>query len=180
VRLQSHPSRFAGKATFYNWLHGNTGQDGREPLPSSWATRFVNGGTFDGGTEILLWHAPQNRLDPFSCTTPPRGVATESVSIVDEEENVEFLGCLIGTPPPGCGQIAYDVVATKISLPFSTSFDFGWFLFSRSQPPGPAVQSQMWIGSLLSAEGRFGVGMAGTALDDGCNPRLCFFQGDCP
>jgi hypothetical protein len=180
VRLQSHPTRFAGKPTFYNWLHGNTGQDGREPLPSSWATRFVNGGAFDGGTEMILWHAPQNRLDPFACTQPPFGVGSERAMVIDEQENIEFFDCIIGIPPPGCGQFAYDVVTTKVFPEFKTSFDFGWFVLQRGASPGSQLQTQLWVGSLMSAEGRFGVGMAGTPLDDGCNQRLCFIGEDCP
>jgi hypothetical protein len=70
-------------------------------------------------------------------------------------------------------------MTTKLPLDLlaPTGFDFGWYLLTRSST-GPQSQTQLWVGSLMSAEGRFGVGMAGTPLDDGCNPRRCFF-GNC-
>jgi hypothetical protein len=31
------------------------GQDQREPLPTVFAARFINGGIFDGGTDLIVW-----------------------------------------------------------------------------------------------------------------------------
>jgi hypothetical protein len=182
ARLQSYPNRFAaGSETFYGWLHGNSGKDGREPLPTQWTTRFVNGGVFDGGTDFVIWHEPDAVQAPFSCSRPPGYLARDEVAFSDEQENVDFLYCPGDPPPPYCGQPFHDVVAARVPIDgprLFTSFSFG-ALYLGAQPANPPVtppqppRRQAWLGSLMSAEGRFGVGLAGTPLDTGCSPSVC-------
>jgi hypothetical protein len=186
VRLKSFPNRFtAGSETFYGWLHGDSGKDGREPLPSQWTTRFVSGGAFDGGTDVLLWHEPDFAPTAFSCNQPPGTLASDGLAISDEQENVESPICIVTPPPPGCGQFFYDVVATRREVDgprFPVPFSFG-AIYLGAQPTTlpvipPLPRRQAWLGSLMSADGRFGVGLAGTPLNTGCSPSICL-PGNC-
>jgi hypothetical protein len=184
VRLASFPGRFgAGSETFYGWLHGYSGKDGRQPLPSQWVARFVNGGTFTGGTDLVYWHAPNAPVAPFPCATPPRGIARDFFVISDEQENFEWDNCGIADPPsPDCGQAFHHVVAARGNIETDLDelyvpFDFGAIYIGHELlgPPvvPPAPRRQSWLGALMSADGRFGVGMAATPLNDGCRPSTC-------
>ena len=186
VRLQSYPSRFTvGQPTFYGWLHADNAKDGREPLPSQWTTRYVNGGAFDGGTDLLFWHEPDFVMNAFSCSQGPLGLASDSFAISDEQENVEFYDCIIGTPPPGCGQPFWNTVTARAAVggpQLPTPFAFGAFYVGHQGSTLPVVppvpRRQSWLGSLMSAGGRFGVGLAGTPLNTGCSPSICL-PGSC-
>jgi hypothetical protein len=190
VRLRSFPGRFgAGSETFYGWLHGHSGKDGRQPLPSQWVTRFVNGGAFTGGTDLVYWHAPNAPLAPFACNTPPRAFARDEFIVSDEQENFTFDFCGIQDPPdPNCGQPFHNVVARRIDIETElhevhVPFDFGAMYIGHESVGVPVVpplpRRQSWLGSLMSADGRFGVGMAATPLNDGCKPSICL-PGVCP
>jgi hypothetical protein len=186
VRLQSFPNRFgAGSETFYGWLHGHSGKDGREPLPSQWTVRYLNGGVFDGGTDLLYWHEPDSAPTAFSCNQPPALLATDSISVTDEQENVEGYYC-IGDPPfPGCGEPFHQTVTARAPVggpQLPTPFDFGAFYIGHVTTTLPVVpplpRRQSWLGALMSADGRFGVGLAGTPLNTGCTPSVCL-PGSC-
>lgn len=44
--------------TFYgHYAQGADGRDRRSPLPSYWSTRFLNGGGFDGGTDVIVFRS---------------------------------------------------------------------------------------------------------------------------
>jgi hypothetical protein len=57
VHVVADEARFgAGVPTFY----GNffSGPDARAPLPTRWRARYLNGGGFDGGTDLVVWAEP--------------------------------------------------------------------------------------------------------------------------
>ncbi|MDX1998841.1 MAG: hypothetical protein SF066_14085, partial [Thermoanaerobaculia bacterium] len=45
----------AGDYTFYGRYVAASAADGREPLSTMFATRYLNGGAFDGGTDLIVW-----------------------------------------------------------------------------------------------------------------------------
>ncbi|MBI2212525.1 MAG: hypothetical protein HYU52_02675, partial [Acidobacteria bacterium] len=56
VHIEASSTLFgAGDHTFYGRYVAATGVDGREPLPSTYGVRYLNGGAFDGGTSLLVW-----------------------------------------------------------------------------------------------------------------------------
>jgi hypothetical protein len=152
-------------------------------------TRFVKGGTFTGGTDLVYWHAPDAPLGPFFCSNPPQGIAYEEFAVSDEEENFNFDFCSIADPPhPHCGQPFHASVTTRGNIgtglhELIVPFDFGAIYIGHRSvglpvvPPVPRRQS--WLGVLMSADGRFGVGMSATPLNDGCKPSMCL-PGSCP
>lgn len=54
VHLPADP-RNLGFITFYGQYNGNTGIDRRNPLPTGSNVRFLNGGPFGGGADVLQW-----------------------------------------------------------------------------------------------------------------------------
>ena len=181
VRIQAFPGRFAaGQRTFYGWLNAGSTADQREPLPFSWSTRFLDGGVFSGGTDLIFWHDVPNPFSPFSCLGLPPGVVLESTDVTyfDEQEEAEIPSCLPVDPPLPCPFRPFPAVASRTPIDgpvLSTSFDFG--LLVTSPRILPARQS--WMGAVMKASGRFSVGFSGTPLDSGCGTPLCPPGRDC-
>jgi hypothetical protein len=181
VRIEADPARFAaGGVTFYGRYVNGTGADGREPLPTLWATRFLTGGGFDGGTDLVAWReVPWNGV-PFPCGTPPAGfpLAQKELISFDEEEHP----FIFGLPPfpefPPLVPTPFAAAATRVQaggagLPLPSNF--GWILADLSPyvnaPADPYAQG--WIGQVSTSRGRYSVGFQGTALNSLCAPDRC-------
>ena len=176
VRIESDPARFAGKPTFYERYVNGTGADGREPLPTVWGSRFINGGPFTGGTDLIYWRDSRQRNQAFPCNLPPVWYPIRledgNAFVFDEQENVDTPSCFFPTVG-GClfpfsaetGRVAVD----GPSLP--SLFDFGWWYFDmRTDSSTGFVYSQAWMGTLHDAQGLFSVGYEAEPFNSGCAP----------
>jgi hypothetical protein len=177
VAIEAAPSRFGpGAPTFYRRYVGETGVDAREPLPTRWAVRFLNGGAFSGGTEAIAWREVGGQTQPFACGQYPSWfpVAQRQFVVFDEEEHPDVpTVCPFECPPtttfspfPGAAS------RTKVGGPnLPVPYNFGWLFLDlnpvRFEAGEPFQQS--WMGTIHSARGRFSVGLAATPLDSGCD-----------
>ncbi len=178
VRIESDPARFAGRPTFYERYVGSTGADGREPLPTVWDSRYVTGGAFSGGTDLIYWRDSRLRDQPFDCGGRPvwypflwEFVRT---AVFDEEEHVEVPFCPFECPP-----LASPFLAESGRIPvgegpgFPVPFPFGWLSLDM-KTSGTALQppaTQSWLGTIHEALGAFSVGYEADPRDSGCSPR---------
>ena len=179
VRLESDPAAFAGKPTFYSTAVGATGADGREPLPTTWAVRYIAGGAFHGTTDLISWRdiRATGAGQPFGCTRQPAWYpqVQNSVVIFDEQENTELpficpLGCTSQTNLLVGPAVASRVRVGSADLP--VPFDFGWMFLDLNTTFGANIVVQpSWVGTVTSEQGLFSVGLAGTSLDDPCAPN---------
>ena len=65
VRVEAFPGAFKpGDATFYGRYVNHSGIDNREPLATVWASRFVAGGDFSGGTDLIAWRDSGRAVKP--------------------------------------------------------------------------------------------------------------------
>jgi hypothetical protein len=183
VRVQAFPGRFGnGSTTFYGRLLGHSGADDREPLAASWATRYVQRGSFSGGTDFLVWRDPGVATQPFACGGHPAWYPLGiRATTFDEQENPQvFQGCGVTTCPPAVWPTPFPGMSNRAAVstagflpaygaPLPVPFDFGWLglLFDGAQP---YQTSQAWTGTLMTATGRFAVGFGATPLDSACNP----------
>jgi hypothetical protein len=169
-----------GEYTFYGRYVAWTAADNREPLATSFATRFINGGDFTGGTDLLVWRDAKVNQQAFTCGTVPSWfpLGQEGVVIFDEQE----------TPnrPPGC-QISPCTVITQTPFPaetqrvsvggesFPVPFNFGWLYLDLNfdsgsvNPPEDPLAQQAWVTTVMDADGRFSVGFDAIQLDSACN-----------
>jgi hypothetical protein len=175
VRIESDPARFQGRETFYGRYVGFQGADGREPLPTTWGARFLNGGAFTSGTELIVWRDSRQRTVPFQCGGGPSWYPIRwelpTTVFFDEQENVEIPTCSFECPPqpsPFPAE-ANRVAVNSPALPIP--FTFGWLYLDLKTTFGPALLSQAWVGVISSAQGRFSVGHDADQLDSGCAPR---------
>lgn len=146
--------------TFYS------GDDNRMPLPRAYRTRFLRGGGFDGGTDLVVW------LDgttlPTACgATPTDQTFTFSATARNEagkvSANHEFVSPIH----------ALRVQVGGESLPIETNFGQA-DIRGRSHPggvnvPGAAERPrQLWVMPLATASGRYGVGLTALSIEDFC------------
>jgi hypothetical protein len=187
VRLEAVPGRFgAGDTTFYGRMVGYSGADDREPLASQWATRFVTGGAFRGGTDLVVWRDPERPGLVFDCAGGPTVVPggwyplfQNAYQIYDEKEHVAIPQAVIPPLPPCAACVvatapaaANRVQVSGVNLPIP--FNFGWMFFDFKNPlavEDPHAQS--YVVSIVTTPGRYAVQTTGTALDSSCTPKSC-------
>ena len=175
VRIEAFPGRFhPNESTFYGRFRygGSTNYqavDDREPLATTWATRFLEGGVFDAGVSFVVWRDPRVPTAAFPCNSVPPLQGLESFIAFDEEENAELPTPCNILCPPDATPILFPAVSQRVSgLDQISSFAFGWLgiQFGPQTPSAPARQA--WMGVELEASGRFSVGLVASPLDSAC------------
>jgi hypothetical protein len=183
VHIESAPAGFfvPGDYTFYGRYVAFTAVDQREPLGTTFGTRYLTGAGFEGGTDIVCWR--DSKADPSArvCGTgppPPMPLSNTQVVIFDEEENPEV------PPPPGpisplppeqpnvvCPLETQRVAVGGVSLP--TTFSNGWLYLNLNTSTGSPVDpaAQAWVSAIMSAEGRYSIGLDAIQFDSACNPN---------
>ncbi len=172
-----------GEYTFYGRYVAWTAADNREPLATNFATRFLNGGAFNGGTDLLVWRDAKVAQGAFKCGTLPSWypLGQEQIVIFDEQENPEQPETLPVSPqPPGDAIIPFPSEASRTEvggteLPVTPAF--GWLylnlntsvLAAGANPPEDPAAAQAWVTTQMDAEGRFSVGYDAIKLDSACN-----------
>lgn len=156
-----------GEYTFYGRYVGGSAADNREPLPTSFATRYINGGDFTGGTHLRVWrdskHPPGG-----SCAGGPNFGNLNEAQVVefDEQENV-LSDCQKCEAFPDEAQ-SVDV----IFIPISANFGWLYLNLNHSTPldfglgKGYVNIAQAWVETVIDSEGRFSVGYDAIQLDN--------------
>lgn len=148
--------------TFYGHFVGWTGVDRRSPLPSLWATRYLNGGVFSGGTDLLVFRSRTTATLSRPCGSHPSWypLVASTVSGRDEDTN-PTLGLTNTTEFPLATQrVAIGDVGPGPTSPFGrVQINFG---FPDGKPAGA------WLIPVMTASGRFSVGLNGAPVNDGC------------
>ena len=178
VHIESCPSCFVpGDHTFYGRYNAGVADDAREPLPTTWASRYVNGGPFNGGTSMIIWREGDESTTAYDCTLqgPPAWypLDTKQVLIFDEQEQpVLAENCPGSCPEP----IFVPNEAQRVSVAddLLSPFDFGW-VYLNLQHPGLIFAygdeaAQSWVITMMEASGRYSVGYDVLQLDNANDP----------
>jgi hypothetical protein len=160
-------------STFYCTVRNPTtepGEDNREGLSSVYATRYLAGGVFTGGTGLVAWRdkngtgsgAPQN------CAAGPVRREQTQIVVFDEQENplTEGLGPVVD-PVDQEDPFPFGANRAQVGLDLTIDAPFGWLFLNLND--GNAAQEyfrQAYVSSLMSAEGRFSVGLEAVALNN--------------
>lgn len=185
VRLEADPERFGpGDRTFYGPYLDGDGSDAREPLPTVWAARNLDGGGFSGGTGITVWRSASDTPEAFNCAGPtPILPLISEVFSFDEEENGfrVYPNTAIIDPPPPLEDIApFTAAVSQLdsqNFPVFNPSPFGWMLFDlgvlafHHGSVDPFAQG--WVGTIIRADGRYSVGQAASPLSDACSTDGC-------
>ena len=172
-----------GEYTFYGRYVAWTAADNREPLTTNFATRYINGGAFTGGTSLVVWRDSKVDQNAFKCGTMPSWypLSQEQIVIFDEKETPEQQQVPpFSPPPPGDFLVPFPAEAQRTAVDgedFPVSFDFGWLYLNLNttvtaagaNPPEDPAAAQAWVTAVMDASGRFSVGFDAIQLDSACN-----------
>jgi len=172
-----------GQYTFYGRYVGWSAADNREPLATNFAVRFLSGGAFNGGTDLLVWRDSKVKQGAFQCGTTPAWypLGQEQIVIFDEQEHPLTPTTFPFSPqPPNAGVIPFPAEAQRTHVggaAFPVTFDFGWLYLdlntavaaAGANPPEDAGADQAWVTAVMTENGRFSVGFDALHLDSACD-----------
>ena len=169
--------------TFYSRYQAVGGVlDRRQPLPSTFAARWIDGGVGELQTSYKIWREGLSGAT-VACNQYPQNAAlaiTELVRFDSEENPTTFSPDVVISPAPD----------TEVSLPETSQTDVAdTFIFppntgdaldgrmylnlDHGSPLGavdPDIASQNWVIVSMAAEGRFSVDFDAAWLGNGCSP----------
>ncbi|HEY0784125.1 MAG TPA: hypothetical protein VGE98_16830 [Thermoanaerobaculia bacterium] len=167
-----------GNYTFYGRFTSWTAVDNREPLGTNFAVRFLNGGAFTGGSDLVVWRDPKVRQDLFDCPAQP-GIRPSWYPLGQErliafDESGSPIGLDRYQPFPAVTQRVH-VGGPDLPVPFTC----GWLYLdlnttvaaAGSNPPEDSQAAQGWVSVLMEANGHFGVGFDALKLDSACQAK---------
>ena len=172
----------AGQYTFYGRYVSFTAVDNREPLATDFATRFLVGGPFTGGTDLVVWRDSKVRQGAFKCGTTPSWypLGQEAIVIFDEQEHPQVQQTFPVSPqPPDQGLTPFPAESQRVSVggaSLPVPYAFGWLFLDLNTtvapagnvPPEDPSAAQAWVSTLLQASGRYSVGFDAIQLDSAC------------
>ena len=176
---QNPETSVPGQYTFYGRYVNWTAADNREPLATQFAVRYLNGGVFDGGSDLLVWRDSKVSQGAFPCNSVPSWyfLGAESIVVFDESEDPEVPSTLPVSPqPPAATIVPFPAEAQRTAVggpAFPISNAYGWLFLSLnmtvlsagSVPPEDPAAAQAWVTVLMDAEGRYSVGFDALRLD---------------
>jgi hypothetical protein len=154
VHIEANPTNplvsTAGSNTFYGRFNGFTAADNREVWSSTSQARFMNGGAFSGGTDLIVWRDPGVVVTPFACGPLPAPFPLTQTQIVafDEEEN-----------PTDVTGNRFPYVTQKVAVSTLTSNQFGFLRLNLTRGVGDAAitgRHQSAISARYTAAGAYG------------------------
>jgi hypothetical protein len=164
VHILADPDAFsAGDYTFYGRYVNYDSRDDRAPLSSLYYVRYLNGGPFSGGTDLVVWRDNRDaNVAARSCGSAPSWapLGEYQMVVLDEEENPTLL--------PNSN--AFPLAAQKVrvgSESLAVSATFGWLMIDLWH--SDSTHAQGWVGVQMSAQGRFSVSHSAVRVDDLCN-----------
>jgi hypothetical protein len=157
--------------TFYSGFQNGATTDRRQPLPSTFAARWISGGPGAFNTEFTVWREAPDSFG--ACTVwPNKEIPLTELIRFDEDENPVSSICAIGI----CVEPRFKLPATsRINAADTAVFPpnpdvdaAGWMYFNlNSEREG---YSSNWVYVTMTAHGRFSTDIDASALGNGCSP----------
>src|SRR5439155_9950087 len=186
--------------TFYSRFNG-ANVDRRQPLPATFAARWIQGGSTSFSTSFKIWR--EGRTGPVTCATPPSSngfIAITEIVRFDEHENpmtfnpgiilCTSVPATIVTPPTSRAEVSSGMFPPLNSPAGDTA---GWMYFNLNSgtttggvntqlhPTFGSRPSQNWVVVSMSGAGStsglFGVEYDATYLGNGCAPAIAMTNG---
>jgi hypothetical protein len=164
VSIVADPDFFSsGDYTFYGRYMRFEAKDDRIPLSSLYYVRYMDGGPFTGGTDLMVWRDNRTASTATgSCGTSPAWAPLGEMQLVvfDEEENPTEI--VDGNSFPLTTQ---KVHVGSAALPVPENYGFLMIdLWHKN-----STHAQGWVTVTMSAQGRFSTGHEALRADDLCN-----------
>jgi hypothetical protein len=170
--------------TFYSRYQAGGVADRRQPLPSTFAARWINGGVGELRTSYKIWRegVTGNSLACAGYAANAALAITELVRFDADENPTTFTPDVIFSPVPPGGVSLPETSLTAVDnsgalYPPNPGSDLdGWMYLNLDiGTPGPVgaaaeMASQNWVIVSMAAEGRFSVDFDAAWLGNGCSP----------
>jgi len=168
--------------TFYSRFIGAAGAgnviDRRQPLPSVFAARWIQGGATGFGTSYKIWREGDTNQEG-TCGTYEQTAVTSVAEVVrfDEAENAVGDVPVSRVSPPlttenTLPETSRTSVADAGTFPqLTTGAVGGWMYLNLDNEENDQTASQNWVVVSMRAEGRYSVDFDAAWLQNGCTPE---------
>ncbi|MDA8020362.1 MAG: hypothetical protein MPN21_23230 [Thermoanaerobaculia bacterium] len=146
-----------GIFTFYGRYSNWDGRDNRVPLPNLWNQRFINGGPFAGGADVIVYQDTGRRPAYASCGNSPAHFPLQGTvfAINDPGDDIIDLSTAFGDI---AGLATQRGSVGSLPVPFV----FGWTELGSEG-------SQVWVQPTLSAAGIYSASLDGMPVEFLCD-----------
>jgi hypothetical protein len=169
------------RRTFYSRLQNGGTADRRQPLPSTFAARWISGSDGSFGTTFNIWREGRTTAAAGCSVTPNATIGYPDVVRFDEDENptaLAFEFCILCPSPLWTSPAVWRNDAkgtTGFELPPNPDGAVaGWMYFNLDNYTGDdqpgAIALQNWIVVSMNSEGRYAVDFDAASLGNGCSP----------
>jgi hypothetical protein len=165
----SDPRTQVGDYTFYARSSG--GADNREPLASTFWSRYRADSLVTGGTTFTYWRDVKRSVGAFSCSLAATGPApfplsNNQIVLFDEQENADLLETHPFSPALPGAVTPFSGAAGQVKLGsavFPSAFPNGWtYLNLNTVVAGSTIPfeplTQNWLGVSFESSGQFRFG----------------------
>ncbi len=160
----------AARDRFTTWgfpsFYGGDRGDRRLPLGSRPTARFLSGGAFDGGTDLLLWTEGRSSA-PFACAAACPGSEDWTWRWTEYAES----GLVVSQGELAAGRFVRRIEVGSSALPVGGAAGSLAFEILQTAPAGAAavtLRRQAVAIPVFNAEGRYSVAASAVAGDDLC------------
>lgn len=144
--------------------------DRRQPLPSTFAGRWISGGPAEFETAYKIWREGMSAATVACADFPGNNVTAREIVRFDEEENPETLA-------PSSGPVVRPILPSTslqssdddIFPPTTGDAVAGWMYFNLDDVTADSIARQNWVVVSMRSEGRFSGDMDAQALGNGCS-----------
>jgi hypothetical protein len=148
--------------------------DGRQPLPATFAARWIQGGPADFQTSFKIWREGASGLTSCSALTANTKVFYVESVIFDEHENAvaDASTCrvLCIDNPASTATTGLHSVADYRTFPHLPNGAIsGWMYLNLDNDARDAYASSNWVGTSMRSQGRYSVDLDAAALGNGCS-----------
>ena len=166
--------------TFYGRYQSDVSPtlDARQPLPSVFAARWIDGGPGGFETYFRVWRESQTNIRTACASYANAAQMTfHEITRFDEEENPETFA---GSPAHGLADPMHlippaaliDSRNADVIPPTTQGALAGWIYFNLHNFTAGTVASQNWVTASMRAEDRFSVDIDAISLGNGCTPVI--------
>ena len=148
--------------TFYGHLSTRQFSDARQPLPSTFAARWISGGPDAFNTFFKIWREPATGSGA-ACSSYAANAAMNTVDVVvfDEAEN------FVTSAAPKFPATSIVPVGELPQMPNGALA--GWTFLNLDRLTNDQSATQNWVTVSMRAQNRFSVDLEATALGNGCS-----------
>ena len=155
--------------TFYANYAPSTHNDARQPLPSTFAARWIQGGPLQFQTFYKIWReVPTGRTSVCEQYRHNASMPVAEVVVFDENENLAA-----NANPEALGIHATALLAVDDEdMPQMTNGAVsGWTYFNLDRESEDDETTQNWVIVSMRSQGRYSVDFDATAFGNGCTPE---------